>query len=230
MRCHVLRSAAVLVASLGFAPAAVYADPLVLNLNCILSSSGCAPSATWGTITLTDNNGDVDLDVDLVDTPAGTTRQKMLGVWLNYNDSLFDASDDFETLSTDGVDENENKKKAGPYNAGKFDLVLPDSGNGGFEPFTVTMHLEGFNLDSAHFAFSDTSGLLWAAVHIGNCGSGAGPCLPGAPAGTNASSIWVGATGPTETTPEDDTALPEPASLFLLGTGFVALARRRQNR
>jgi hypothetical protein len=48
------------------------------------SVSGCSPSATYGTVTLTDNGNNVDLTVSLV---GGA--QKILAVYLNYNDATF---------------------------------------------------------------------------------------------------------------------------------------------
>ena len=49
-------------------------EALTFDLNCIISGSGCAPSASFGTVTLTDNGNNVDITVDL----AGSGIHKVM--------------------------------------------------------------------------------------------------------------------------------------------------------
>src|SRR5262245_24936648 len=72
----------------GFA-AAAEANSITFNLNCILTTSGCTPSGSFGTITIDDAHvslvpgaGDLYLTVDLV----GTT-EKFRDLLLNYSGS-----------------------------------------------------------------------------------------------------------------------------------------------
>ncbi len=208
---------------------------LVFNLDCIISGAGCAASASYGTLTLTDNGNNVTISVDL----AGNNLQKVLEAQLNYDDSIFGPADDFGTTAdtspppgaTNGVLEGENAIKPDGY-PGFLDLQVPDSGSvqpNNVEPFVDNITLTGFDLDPSNFDFKDTLNAIFAAVHIGQCGSAAsasGSCEPGI-TGTN--SIWVGSLtqngggGP-------PTGIPEPGSISLLAFGLLGLVyaiRRR---
>lgn len=193
---------------------------LSLSLNCIIAVSGCSPSATYGTVTLTDNGNNVDLTVSLV---GGA--QKILAVYLNYNDATFSDSSAFLLASkTVGVSENNNALP--PYNDGKFDLQIPPTGNvNEFGTYSDTFSLASFNLNPADFDFKDSSGLLFAAVHIGNCSAAPGSTSDCDPGLTGEGSIKVGALN-------DLAPIPEPTTLLLWGStmagmGWVARRRRR---
>lgn len=205
---------------------------LVFNLNCVISGAGCTPSASYGTLTLTDDGDEVTISVDLV----GDNVQRVQQVNLNYDDSIFDGGDDFGTTNdtspppgdTNGVLEGENAIKPDGY-PGFLDLQIPETGSVQpvLEPFVDNIVLTGFNLDPAHFNFTDTLDLIFAAVHIGQCGpEEPALCLPGI-GGEN--SIWVGSRDPGG----PPFGVPEPNSLVILALGLLGLgylARRTSRR
>ena len=114
---------------------------LSFSLNCIIAVSGCSPSATYGTVTPTDNGNNVDLTVSLV---GGA--QKILAVYLNYNDATFSNSSAF-LLANKTVGVNENNNALPPYNDGKFDLQIPPTGNvNEFGTYSDTFSLASFKV------------------------------------------------------------------------------------
>lgn len=193
---------------------------LSFSLNCIIAVSGCSPSATYGTVTLTDNGNNVDLTVSLV---GGA--QKILAVYLNYNDATFSNSSAF-LLANKTVGVNENNNALPPYNDGKFDLQIPPTGNvNEFGTYSDTFSLASFNLNPADFDFKDSSGLLFAAVHIGNCSAAPGSTSDCDPGLTGEGSIKVGALNDLAPTPEPTTLLLWGSTMA--GMGWVARRRRR---
>jgi len=200
----------------GFWPAS--GEALSFNLNCIMTGSNtCTPSVSYGTISFVDNGNGVDVQVDLVGT-----GQRIQTVLFNYDDNKF-ANDAFAIAPSVTVAENANTLP--PFNGGGFDLQIPSQANMNTpDPYLGTLTLVSVNLDPADFNFKDSSGTLFAAVHIGTCGPNEpATCLPGQ-TGTN--SIKVGALG------DPLTPVPEPATLLLWGTtvagvGFLKRWRRQ---
>src|SRR4030095_3907406 len=117
-------------------------------------------------------NDTVDVTIDL--TGSGS---KALEMAFNYDDTKFSNATPFVLtgdITTALIDE--NNIKADGFNGGDFDVQVPKTGNGGFEPITFNIALAGIDLTVADFNFLDTSSQLFNAVHIGNCLEGTPKC------------------------------------------------------
>jgi hypothetical protein len=192
-------------------------EALSFSLNCIITGNNtCTPSVSYGTISFTDNGNGVDVQVDLVGT-----GQRIQTVLFNYDDAQF-SNDAFSIAPSVGVAE--NGKTLPPFNGGGFDLQIPSKANMNTpDPYLGTLTLASVNLDPSDFNFKDSSGILFAAVHIGTCGPNApASCLPGQ---IGEDSIKVGALDPLA-------PVPEPATLLLWGTTVAGLGflKRRRHR
>lgn len=217
-----MRKSYVLACSLLFVGATALpaqADPLVLNLDCVISNNDCSPSALYGQIIISQVDSDtVNILVDL--TPTGVSGpNKVLDLYLNYGGALPDSAFSVSGASAPtSLDFDENLT---PYHS-DFSIRIDPRGQS-FDPYSVnlsvntgTLSVEDFNL------VEPTFDLLYAAVHIGSCGPNGSTCLPGV-AGNN--SIKVGSTGPAK-------PVSEPATLTMMGLGLFGLLgyARRRNR
>jgi len=187
---------------------------LSFDLNCRITSSGCTPTVNYGTITITDSGNSVIINVDLVGGGVNKVIKLDLNTTLNEAGWSVTGSVSNVEADTDGI-------TASVY-PGRFDLEIPGTGNGGFEPLTVTLTKATTNLDPSHFNFLDSAGLLFAGVHIGNlyCADQVnGVCSPGV---AGEQFLWVGS--------RPASVVPEPNALLLLGSGMAGIGFWGMNR
>jgi hypothetical protein len=192
---------------------ATEAKALIFDLNGILGHSGLIPSASWGTITINSSvstPGGVDVAIDLNSAPSQTF--KVLSLYLNTTAQY----GGYNTVpSRVGVHQNFNAIDAGSYHAGHFDLKLPDGGILGWEPLTTTITWNMGPISPATFDMTDTSGIVYAAVHIGNCDTNA-TC------DQNGGSVWTGA-GSSQGSHHPPASLSAPEPFVLLWLAFLGL-------
>jgi PEP-CTERM motif-containing protein len=195
------------------------ATPITYQLNTVLGGTLTSSAASYGTVTYADGVNTNTVNVTIALNGSGQKIQEFI---FNYNDTKCSNSTAFSLtgdVSTYSI--NENGTQADGYSAGKFDVQTPQNGNIGTQPITFNIALAGTNLDPGDFNFLDSSGKLYNAVHVGNCGTST--CQPNGLTNGDAS-IWLGSA-------PASTSVPEPASVALLGLGMIGtgvIARRRQ--
>ena len=190
------------------------AASISFSFNCNIAGPSCSAIAPVGTLTISDsvaNSNWVDISLSL----AGGDPQSF---YFNFTGFPLPAGFSFRATGTT-VDVDENDLQADGYNIGEFDLAIPDTGNITGNPFTTVLRLSNANdsiyanLDALMFAAQSDNNVLWAAVNrtTGNSWFG--------------STLCVGCPG-------QQTPVPEPATVLLLGAGLVggAARMRRRNR
>jgi len=216
--------AAAVFATVALVPAKAHA--LTFYFDCqIVGGATCPNTSVQGSITLTDGaagtvNGVVDLN--------GFSIEKVQAVDLNITGIAGVDNTGWTWTGLTGVTYDSNNISADGFNPGRFDLFL-NTDNSLFEPLNFTLTHAG--LSTASFLSLDSSGLLYAAVHIGVFN------------GNSNCSLWEGAkdqtagTGPAPVVAGDcggggggDNVVPEPASMMLFGLAALGAAYRARRK
>jgi hypothetical protein len=215
--------AAAAFGGVGVANATPQPATFTYTLNTILGNPLTPTSFNYGTVTVSDNTTNtnaVDFTISLFGTGSKIQEFDFNTIGALANATFTAVSGTYGTLT---VLNDPNQIQADGYTGGKFDVSTPSNGSFGnvVDPLTFTLTAKDtsnhtIDLNASNFDVKDTAGVLYNAVHIGNCAAGTQGCPTG-------QSIWVGS-GPGTTT------VPEPMSLALLGSGFAAVGMLKRQR
>ena len=201
------------------------AGSIVFSFDCNIQGGLCnplSPDPPIGTLTITDSE-DNGGNANFVDISLSLTGGDPQSFYFNFTGFPLDSGYTFKATGTsvegEFVSQLGNDRQADGYTTGLFDLSIPDSGNISGNPFNTILRLSDDatdtlykNLDASMFAALSTDGALFAAVN------------------RTTGDSWFGSTSCTGCGHITVQAVPEPASLLLLGSGLAGAARLRRRK